>query len=208
MKDNFKILIPARGGSKRISKKNIVDLNGKPLILYALGQALALTDEVYVSTDDQDIADICSNAGGKILWRPKEISGDYSTTEEAASHFLDLEKTDTLVLLQATCPTVKSENIQTGLDMMNEHDSVISVSEEKGFYWNKNGTPMNFEIGKRFRTQDIDPWYKENGSFYITKAKLFKEKNILYGGKVGFVCMKDSIDIDNYYDLEIARRLL
>jgi CMP-N-acetylneuraminic acid synthetase len=204
----YKILIPARGGSKRIPKKNIVDLNGKPLILYALGQALALTDEVYVSTDDQDIADICSNAGGKILWRPKEISGDYSTTEEVISHFLDLEETDILVLLQATCPTIKSEDIQAGLDMMDKYDSVISVSEENGFYWDKNGTPINFEIGKRFRTQDIDPWYKENGSFYITKAKLFKKENILYSERVGFVCMENSIDIDNYYDLEIARRLL
>jgi len=205
----YKILIPARGGSKRILKKNIVDLNGKPLILYSLEQALKLTEEVYVSTDCHDIADICDKAGAKILWRPKEISGDWSTTEQAVSHFLEYEKTDIIVVLQATCPTVKSEDIQIGLDLMADHfDSAISVSEEKGFYWRRDGKPINFVIGNRLRTQEMEGWYKENGSFYITKTELFEEKNILYSGKVGFVPIEDSIDIDDYVDLEKAKKLL
>lgn len=204
----YKILIPARGGSKRIPNKNVIDVKGNPLISYSINQALKLTEEVYVSTDCNNISMVAEEWGAKIIPRPSNISGDYSKTEEAVNHFLELEETDIIVVLQATSPTIKAADIKIGLDLIKKYDSVISVSEEKGFYWKQGGIPINFILGNRSRTQDMVPWYKENGAFYITKTKSFKKRNLLYDGKVGFVKIKNSIDIDNYNDLEIAKKLL
>ena len=206
----YKILIPARGGSKRIPRKNIIDLSGKPLISYSIEQALKISENVYVSTDDSDIARISEKYGANVLIRPPEISGDYSKTEDVVYHFLDNEDTDVLILLQATCPLIKSEYILNGIDLMNQYDSVISVIREIGFYWDTNGTPLNFILGNRSRTQDMDAWYKENGSFYITTKHLFKKTGLLSAGKVGFVEMPyaNSIDIDTFEDLKLANSVL
>ena len=73
---------------------------------------------------------------------------------------------------------------------MNQYDSVISVCEDVGYYWDKNGKPINFEIGNRKRTQDKEKWYKENGAFYITTSDNFLKTNQLQNGFVGFVKMK------------------
>ena len=90
-------IIPARGGSKSIPKKNIVDFMGKPLLAWSIEDAKgsAFVDEVYVSTDDKDIAKVSEMYGAKVIWRPEEISGDFSPSEEALKHALgEIGKTD------------------------------------------------------------------------------------------------------------------
>ena len=206
----FKILIPARGGSKRILNKNTVDICGQPLISYSITQALKLTDEVYVSTDCNNISTVAEEWGAKIIPRPSDISGDHSKTEEAVKHFLELEDTDIIVVLQATTPLVKYDRIFEGIKMMDKFDSVVSVCEDKGFYWNSYGEPVNFIPGKRVRTQDMLPWYKENGAFYITTTESFKKSGLLHYGKVGFIVMDKncSIDIDTNDDIKILKQII
>ena len=80
------------------------------------------------------------------------------------------------------------EYILEGINLVKfNYDSVISVTEDRGFYWDSFGDPVNFIPGKRPRTQDMNPWYRENGAFYITRKDLFMESNLLYSGNVGFV---------------------
>ena len=208
--NKFKILIPARGGSKRIPNKNIVSIEGKPLISYSIQQAISLTEEVYVSTDCSKISKIAMDNGAKVINRPKELSTDTSKTEEAVEHFLNEKSTEIIVVIQATTPLVDKNQILKGIRMMDRFDSVLSVTKEIGFYWDSYGQPVNFIPGNRPRTQDMLPWYKENGAFYITKTESFIKTNSLYSGKVGFVEMsqEESIDIDEIKDLERLKKYI
>jgi len=209
MKD-IAILIPARGGSKRIINKNIVLIDNKPLITYSLQEALKLTSEVYVSTDCKAISQICKNYGAKVIERPKELATDNSDVEDSLKHFLTNVKKEIIVLMQATSPLVKSSYIREGLELLDKYDSVISVCEVKEFFWSKDGKPINYIIGNKPRTQDMEPIFKENGAFYITSRKNFLNTNKLTNGKIGFVKMsyRESIDIDTNEDLEMLKIIL
>ena len=210
----MKIIIPARGGSKRIPKKNLVDLNGKPLVYYTIMESLKVTNNVYVSTENTEIKNVAKKYGAIVLDRPEKLSTDYSKTEDVVEHFLeeiDVDGNNLFCVVQPTSPLLKSKYLKDGFDLMKyKFDSVISVSEERGYYWDSNGKPINFELGNRKRTQDHEVWFKENGSFYITTKDKFLENNILQNGHVGFIKMKqkDSIDIDDYEDLELVRRMM
>ena len=207
---NVSILIPARAGSKRIPNKNIVDLGGKPLIYYVIKEALKITSNVYVSTDSPVIADISKSYGAKIIDRPHEYATDTSNVKDTIAHFLQNIKTDTLILLQPTSPFVKKEHIIQGINTLETKDSVISVCESREFYWNKAGHPINYDLANKPRTQDMEPLYKENGAFYMTRVSNFLKKKELVNGEVGFSIMpsKDSLDIDTDYDLKIARSII
>ena len=210
----MKIIIPARGGSKRIPKKNLVDLNGKPLVYYTIMESLKVTNNVYVSTENTEIKNVAKKYGAIVLDRPEKLSTDYSKTEDVVEHFLeeiDVDGNNLFCVVQPTSPLLKSKYLKDGFDLMKyKFDSVISVSEERGYYWDSNGKPINFELGNRKRTQDHEVWFKENGAFYITTKDKFLENNILQNGHVGFIKMKqkDSIDIDDYEDLELVRRMM
>ena len=211
---NFKILIPARGGSKRIPKKNMIDVGGKPLISYVLDQCKLITNAVYVSSDDSDILDFCVKSGVNTIVRPKELATDFSKSEEAIEHFIkEVEDDfDIIIVVQPTLPLLLAKYIEEGLEMMDSYDSVISVVEDISFYWGEDGNPINFELGDKWRgrSQDRPVWYKENGAFYITKVRNFMNDYILQNGKVGFVAMNksESIDIDTYEDLELVDKII
>ena len=210
MTTKFKILIPARGGSKRIPNKNVISINGNPLISYSIREALKLTEDVYVSTDCDKIAMVAKEWGAKVIERPSSISGAHSKTEEAVKHFLELKDTDMIVVLQATSPLVRYDMISEGIQLLKKYDSVISVCEDRSFYWDSYGKPVNFIPGERPRTQDMMPWYKENGAFYITTKESFNKTGLLYSGKAGFVEMsgEESIDIDNIEDVKLLKKII
>ena len=206
----YKILIPARGVSKRIPNKNMIDVNGTPLISYVIEECKKLTDSVYVSSDSADILNYSIALGVNAITRPADLSTDFSKTEDVVKHFLS--ETNTIgifIVVQPTSPLLKAEYIQEGIEMLSKFDSIISVVEETPFYWSK-GVPVNFSLGTRGRTQDRDPWYRENGAFYITTASNFKNGMVLQNGSVGHIVMDkyDSIDVDNLDDLKVIRRLI
>ena len=203
-------LIPARGGSKGVPKKNIIDLCGKPLLAYSIEASLSSSvSETWVSTDDPEIAEISIKHGAKVINRPSNISDDNSSSEEALIHFTnEHDNYDILVFLQATCPFVNNSDINRGLDLMDKYDSVISVSKFDQFLW--NGPKPMYDIQKRNRRQDREQMYVETGSMFITSKKnLLKNKNRI-SGKVGFVEVPKwrSVDIDTTDDLEFARKIM
>ena len=123
-------LIPARKGSKGIKNKNLIDLCGKPLIHYSIQASISsLVDETWVSSDSDEILEISKSLGSNIIKRPRELSEDTSTSESVLIHFAKNIDFDILVFIQCTVPLIKSEDINKGIEKMNNFDSVVSVTE-------------------------------------------------------------------------------
>lgn len=215
-------VIPARGGSKGIKKKNIVDFLGRPLIEYTIKQALdsETVDEVYVSTDADDIAEISRKAGAKIIERPDEIAGDEATTESALLHALEVLREEenlnpeTMTLLQCTSPLRRENDIDKTVKLVTEgeYDSALSVCEDHTFYWKEgeNGAEaINYDPQTRKRRQDMEKRYQENGSIYVFKTDILEQKECRLGGKIGIHEMPEthSFEIDTPDDLDIIKSL-
>jgi CMP-N,N'-diacetyllegionaminic acid synthase len=203
-------LIPARGGSKGIPKKNIINVNGKPLLAYAIEASLeSCVSETWVSTESDEIAEIAKNYGAKVIKRPDILSTDTATSESALLHFSrEHNNFDVLVFLQATCPFVNKEDINNALILMKKYDSVITVSKFDQFLW--DGHNAMYDINNRQRRQNRQQTYVETGSMFVTtKSSLDKNKNRI-NGEVGFVEVPKwrSIDIDTMEDLDLARKIM
>ena len=205
-------VIPARGGSKGIPLKNIVELGGKPLISYTIeASKQSNVDETWVSTDSSEIASVVSEYGVKVIERPEDISTDTSQSEEALLHAARDSEFDVLVFIQPTSPLIKSEDINKGLEMMDKYDSVFSVTKEHWIpRWTMDVKPFEWEINNRPMRQDKPETYIENGAFYITKRKNLLESKLRYSGKIGVVEMplSRSFQIDTIEDLELMEKLL
>lgn len=218
MYKNKKIIaiIPARGDSKGIPKKNIKDLNGKPLISWTIKQAKEskYIDKICVSTDDIEISSISENCGAEIINRPRDISGDTASTESALLHASEELNGDydIMLLLQCTSPLRHSSQIDEAIEkMFNEKsDSLLTGYSNDRFYWDNEGNSLNYDFNKRPRRQDKDWEFVENGSFYLTKKEiLLKNKNRL-GGKVSQYIMPRwmSFEIDEPFDFELIEILM
>lgn len=216
-------LIPARGGSKGIPRKNIAPLHGKPLLAYTIEHAIntpAITRTV-VSTDSPEIADVAKQYGADIVWRPQEISGDKASSELALLHVLDqLRATeqyepDLVVFLQATSPIRQPDDIQKAIDTLiqEEADSLLSVAPFHGFLWRK-GThgicSFSYDYTHRQMRQDAPEDFVENGSIYIFKPQILREFHNRLGGKIAFYRMRatDSLQIDEPDDIILIEALM
>ena len=205
-------LLPARGGSKGIPNKNIAPLNGKPLIYYAIRASLnSESQETWVSTDNDEIKRVSIECGARVIDRPAEISKDYSQSEEALLHFCSEVDFDTLVFIQPTSPLVESTHIDTGIQMMNEYDSVFSVYKEHWVpRWTKEVNPDGWDVNNRPMRQQMDEKYVENVAFYITKKENLLQSKLRYSGKIGVVEMPlhKSFQIDTEEDLALIGNML
>ena len=188
----FLAIIPARGGSKRLPRKNVLDLCGKPLIAYTIEAALKskYIDKVIVSSDDEEILNISSNFGADIIKRPIDLANDTATTFDTIKHTIDnFEKYDYIVLLQPTSPLRNEKHIDEAIQLLEEKnaDSIISVCEmDHSPLWSntlpKDGNMSNFlkdEILNK-RSQDLEKYYRLNGAIYICKTSKLLEKKVLY----------------------------
>ncbi len=216
--------IPARGGSKGLLGKNIKNIAGKPLIAWSIEQALASKeiDEVFVSTDSQDIAEISKMYGASVPFlRPSEISGDLATTESAMLHFIEWLKCegivyDNIVLMQATSPVRLPLTLDQALSQFNESgcDSMVTVVPNHRFFWKNMAEPTpTYDFENRPRRQDIndrDLLYMETGSFYVTKVKSFLNAKCRLCGTVGMHVMKEeeAYEIDSMTDFIICETIL
>ena len=205
-------LLPARGGSKGIPNKNIAPLNGKPLIYYAIRASLnSKSQETWVSTDNDEIKRVSIECGARVIDRPAEISKDYSQSEEALLHFCSKVDFDTLVFIQPTSPLVESTHIDTGIQMMNEYDSIFSVYKEHWVpRWTKEVNPDGWDVNNRPMRQQMDEKYVENGAFYLTKKDNLLQSKLRYSGKIGVVEMPlyKSFQIDTEEDLALIGNML
>ena len=211
-------IIPARGGSKSIPRKNIVDFAGKPLMLWTIEQAKAstLTSEIYVTSDSKEILEIADTAGVKTIIRPPELSTDTATSESALLHVLNQieEAPEYIVFLQATAPLRKSNDIDNSISHLIDDaaDSLLSVTKAYDFIWEESEggiSSLNFDYLQRKRRQDLKPLYYENGSVYVFKPDIIRKYRNRLGGKISIYYMEpwQMVDINDNADLEWAEWL-
>lgn len=221
-------LIPARGGSKRLPKKNIKPLGGEPLIVWTLKVAkeVPFVSDIIVSTDDPKIAQICEASGVRVPWlRPYCLSTDTTTSVDVALHALDWYGRnnivfDGLLLLQPTSPFRNLAQIKKGIDLFLESNfeaAVVGVSRVKlkpdSLFSIANGTlsPLLNTDDMSFLPQDFSDFYEPNGSFYLVSPTHLRENRSFFAKKtlpLVEVDPMESIDIDTDWDFRIASALL
>jgi len=215
-------LIPARGGSKGIPRKNIRELAGIPLIAHSIqaGREAAAIDSVIVSTDDEEIAKVAEQHGARVpFMRPSELATDEAPTAPVITHTLETlydrdEEYDTLVLLQPTSPLRTAVHIDEAYALYEESeaDSVISAYPTYEIRW--ESTPEGAKKLKHTdapkRRQDRDPEYVINGAIYVTAIEQFLQtENITTGTtKLYEMTKQESVDIDTPFDLWLAEQIL
>lgn len=210
------VLIPLRGGSKSIPKKNIKSLAGKPLAAWTLEAAAKSTQisAVYVSTDSEEISTVVQGLGLgiKVVQRPAEFATDEASTESVMLHFMSQLDFDLLVTIQATSPLLTTEDLDRAIIQFQQQqlDSMLSAVRTKRFFWNNDATPINYDPLHRPRRQDFDGTLMENGAFYITKREILERYQCRLGGKIGIYEMDEStaVEIDEPEDWERVERLL
>jgi CMP-N,N'-diacetyllegionaminic acid synthase len=218
----FLAIVPARGGSKRLPKKNILNLKGKPLVEWSIEAGLnsKYIDKVIVTSDDAEILDIVKGTGAEAINRPIELASDTSTTFDAIKHVIDsVEIYNYIVLLQPTSPLRTEKHIDEAIELLvnKNADSIVSVCETDHSPLWSNTLPSDCSMSnfikddiRNKRGQDLEVYYRLNGAIYICKTnKLLDEnsfflKNNTFAYKMG----RDvSIDIDSAIDLKIAGAL-
>lgn len=216
-------IIPARGGSRRIPKKNLRLLNGKPLIAYTIEQALAAqrVRRTVVTTDDPEIAKVAVSFGAEVITRPVEIATDTATSESALLHALDhLQATDgyvpeLVVFLQCTSPIRNPEDIDQAIETLLQEgaDSLLSAHPTRLFVWEeREGSlrSLTFDYSDRRREQDMPRHYRENGSIFVFRPWVLRELNNRLGGKIVVYEMDywASFDINEEEDFQLCEWLL
>jgi CMP-N-acetylneuraminic acid synthetase len=208
-------LIPLRGGSKGIPKKNITLLNNKPLCYYVIKSSLksTLIDETWVSTDDDEIEEICLKLGCNIHRRNINTGTDTATSDSVILDFLSSKKYDSnnynLLFIQATNPFVFPEDLDSALLKFNSshYDMMIGVNKTHNFIWRENKEGDIYLVNTKVRRrQDAPKEFLENGSYYIYDIKKFYDGKL---NKIGYNIntSKIFVDIDEHFDLEIAEKL-
>jgi len=217
-------LIPARGGSKGIPRKNLRLLCGKPLVAYSIEAARQTPgiERVVVSTDDAEIADVSRRYGAEVVWRPAEISGDSASSEAALLHALDELRDaegyepDLVVFLQATSPLRRVDDVRKAIDTLASEgaDSLFSACPVEGFVWRAGKTdlvPLNYDPAHRPRRQELqEEVLEENGSIYVFKPWVLRTYGSRLGGRIAVYRMSrlHSFQVDEPADLELVERLL
>lgn len=223
---NKLIVIPARGGSKGIPKKNIYPLNGKPLLSYTIelviNSNLSNTD-VVVSTDAHDIKQIAQSYSNiYVVDRPAELSGDKASTEDTLLHaifFMEsyLKKTyDTVITLQPTSPLRQVKTLQNFVKQFEndypKYDALLSLSEDRTDFWVYNNQKCYERLYPNAprRRQERVPLFKENSAYYITAVESLKLTHSVLGTNPnGFIISEiEGIDINEPVDLVIAQSFL
>jgi CMP-N-acetylneuraminic acid synthetase/spore coat polysaccharide biosynthesis predicted glycosyltransferase SpsG len=212
------IILPARGGSKGIPRKNIRLLAGKPLLSYGIltAKACRYVDEVYVSTDDEEISTIASRYGAKIIPRPSELAGDSITLDPVIFNAVEtIEKEhkgfDIIVTLQPTSPLLSVDSFNRAIKFFNETgaDCVLSVVENTHLFWVKERGNIRPFYPKRLNRQELSPIFRETGGFVISSREVVTENSRISGDIRLFpLSREESIDIDDRFDWWIAEKVL
>ena len=214
------VVIPARGGSKGIPRKNLRLLNGKPLIYYTINLALKneLVDKVVVTTDDLEIANVSRRFGATIINREAHISSDNVTLDpviyDAINRYEEKEKSeyDVVITVQPTSPLLKDETLSNAIRTLidNDCDTVMSVCDDRHLAWGIDESGKFIpKYKERLNRQYLPKEYRETGAILATKRR-FVSENSRFGKKIHLIEVdkKESIDIDTYEDWWIAERIL
>ncbi len=215
-------LIPARGGSKGIPRKNIKMIAGKPLIVWTIEAALrsSLLSAVVVSTDDLEIAEVARRAGAQVpFMRPAELAQDQTPGLDPVLHALDqLPQYDSVLLLQPTSPLRTTDDIDGCLNLVTQKKapSVVSVTEADTHpYWtyrlNTDQTMARFvDVAPVAHRQDLPAVFSLNGAMYFADANWLRDSGSLVSAEtVAYVMSKEhSVDVDTPLDWKFAELLM
>jgi N-acylneuraminate cytidylyltransferase len=213
-------LIPARGGSKGILRKNVRLLAGKPLIAHTIEAARASTyvSRVVVSTDDPEIAEVSTRYGAEIIWRPPELSTDGASSESALLHGLDYLREregympDLLIFLQCTAPLTLPADIDGTVAALQESgaETAVAAAPFHYFLWDPAGNGINHEKNRRLLRQEREPQYIEAGAVYVMKATRFAEVKHRFFGQTAIyeLPVERRLEIDDPVDFQIAEVLM
>lgn len=217
-------IIPARGGSKRIAKKNIIDFKGKPLIAWTIeaAQQSGLFDKVVVSTDAQDIADVAKQFGAEVPFLRKQHADDFSPVSEATIATLKQlhargQDFDDVVQLFAVCPLRTAKDIQNAYAHYLEKNVPFQISCYR-YTWmnpwwavtlNDQGQPSWIFNSEKSRSQDLPPLFSPTGAIWIGRVNdLFREGTFYGQGHIFWeINWIHAVDIDNPEDLILAKVL-
>lgn len=219
------VVIPARGGSKGIPRKNIKLLGGKPLLQYTIEAARAVFEDaaIYVSTDDEEIKSVVESLGVKVPFlRPAALATDTAGTYEVLLHaVLFYEnigyKPDTLILLQPTSPFRTGEHLKEAISLYDSScEMLVSVKETKSnpYYVlreeNEEGWLVKSKEGNFVTRQECPKVYELNGAIYIIDIKILKERPLHEFRRIRKYEMDDisSCDIDNQFDWILAEAII
>lgn len=222
---NIVSIIPARGGSKGIPRKNIMQLNNKPLISYSIeaSNSCNLINHTYVSTEDSEISEISKKYDAEVINRPKELAEDNSSSIDVILHALDYLKCneilpDLFILLQPTSPLRTSKDIENSINLFlnNDCDSLVSVCELDHQFLLNFSLKDNYLIQNNdnsffnSRRQDLPTYYSLNGAIYITTPNFIRKNKSFYSNKtIPYVMSKEkSIDLDTPLDFKLIEFLL
>jgi N-acylneuraminate cytidylyltransferase len=218
-------VIPARGGSKRIFRKNIKDFHGKPVISYAIkvAQDCQIFDRIIVSTEDEEIASVSASFGASVPWiRDSKLADDFATTrdvmQDAAIRLASEVETGTnICCIYPATPLLKSQSIHAGALLIQDNawDYVISAVKnnspiQRAFSLNKSrGVSLNFPEFEITRTQDLPSTYNDAGQFYWGRMNSWKSKASIFTDKTCIVELQsnETVDIDSEEDWLFAQRL-
>lgn len=225
MKRKSICIIPARGGSKRIPRKNILPLNGVPLIAYTIRAAVqsGVFDEIIVSTEDKEIKEVALSEGVMVDDRPEHMAGDFVTKVQVVKEYLErkgnFDQDDVITALLPTCPFRTGNHLKEAFEIFQNNSELpflIGVTEyefpiqlalsDKG----SHRMNMTFEDGyNTTRSQNIEKRYHPNGAMYIAKVGAFLEKGTFFNEEMLTYQMSaiHSFDIDYTYQFEIAEVL-
>lgn len=182
-------IIPARGGSKRVPKKNIREFQGMPLIAWTIraAQHCELIEEVYVSTDDETIGDIAIRYGAKVLWRPDSLSSDKASTFDVMKYIYYEQlscNVELMVLLQPTSPLREENLIFNGIETIlrsKQSDRIMEVNKLKLFSGKVTNGIWKGDYPEETRSQDLPSSYIPSGRLYIYRCTSTIEKNLPEG---------------------------
>ncbi|HAG70481.1 MAG TPA: N-acylneuraminate cytidylyltransferase [Lachnospiraceae bacterium] len=224
---NTLIIIPARGGSKRIPRKNVRIMCGKPLICYSMENARALKEEyektpgnclsIAVSTDDEELDSIVRKRGVEVIERPKELATDRVTLDPVIYHAVKyMEESrgisyDTVITMQATSPTLKMETLKKALQYFEEqgYDTVISAMNKPHLSWGIKDGVITKNYEKRLNSQELPPNFVETGGFLITKRDCVSAEGRIGKNVTVFEIPEDeAVDIDTYSDWVLCENIL
>ncbi|MBP3278070.1 MAG: pseudaminic acid cytidylyltransferase [Butyrivibrio sp.] len=214
-------MITARGGSKRIPRKNIKEFNGKPIIAYSIEAALksGAFDEVMVSTDDEEIADIARKYGASVpFFRSEKTSNDYATTvdviDEVVREYHSRGKDfDVFACIYPTAPFITADKLKEAVDKLSASDADSLIPVVRFSYPPQRA--MEIRDGRLVfrqpenlskRSQDLEPHYHDAGQFYVVKTESFlKNKGIMVGQILPMELSELEVqDIDNEVDWKLA----
>lgn len=227
MNNKFLAIITARGGSKRLPKKNILDLNGKPLISWTIEAAKSCKyiDEVTVSSDSEEILNIAKELNSSTIKRPDILASDIATSFDVVKHAIEYYKQKGkdykyIILLQPTSPLRDFRNIEEAIELLEKKaaKNIVSVCEcEHSPLWSNtlnSSLSMDNFLDKKLinkRSQDLEIFYRLNGAIYICEVEEFlkQESFIFEENSYAYIMPTEkSVDIDNKIDFELASILM